>query len=93
MRYAKWSTFNGTSPIQIIKERGGNCVGAFSINPESPDIIVGYLSDDSNIDSLENFNFEEITKEQALELAQTEVPEATLNPYGYIVFPQLNIDK
>jgi hypothetical protein len=93
MRYAKWSTFNGTSPIQIIKERGGDCVGGFSLNPNSPDIIVGYLSDNSNIDSLENFNFQEITKEEALELAQTEVPEATLNAEGYLVFPQLTIDK
>jgi hypothetical protein len=93
MRYAKWSTFNGTSPIQIIKERGGNCVGAFSINPESPDIIVGYISDESNTTSLDDFNFEEITKEKALELAQTEVPEARLNAEGYIVFPFLNIDK
>jgi GTPase Era involved in 16S rRNA processing len=93
MRYAKWTTFNGTSPISVIKERGGDCVGVFSLNPESPDTIIGYISDESNIDSLDNFNFEEITKEQALELAQSEVPEVTLNAEGHLVFPQLTIDK
>jgi hypothetical protein len=34
-----------------------------------------------------------ITRFKALELAQTEVPEATLNAEGYLVFPQLTIDK
>jgi hypothetical protein len=93
MRYAKWTTFNGTSPISVIKERGGDCVGVLSLNPESPDIIIGYISDESDIDSLDSFSFEEITKEQALELAQLEVPEVTLNAEGYLVFPQLTIDK
>jgi hypothetical protein len=89
MRYATWEVNfiddekNGLTPEPIIRSRGGEAEGLFFAEERK---IVGWFSDDANIDGLENYSFEEITPESALQLALIIDPSAYTNANGIISF-------
>jgi hypothetical protein len=89
MRYATWKVNfiddekNGLTPEPIIRSRGGEAEGLFFAEEKK---IVGWFSDDANTDGLENYSFEEITPESALQLALATNPTAYVNTNGIISF-------
>lgn len=93
MRYATWKLFwqpdarYGSGPEAVIAERGGSAEGAFSLGPDANDLIVGYIHGDISLDALDEWSMSEITKEEALALAQTINAEATINEKDRVKFP------
>ncbi len=89
MRYATWEVNfiddenNGLTPEPIIRSRGGEAEGLFFSEEKK---IVGWFSDNANTDGLENYSFEEITPEFALQLALIIDQSAYINTNGIISF-------
>lgn len=74
MMYAKWEIFfegdntEGFSPEDILRGKGFQAEGIFKYADNK---IVGTISDDADLENLDQFNIEIITEAQALELAQS----------------------
>jgi hypothetical protein len=76
MRYAKWNllftddvTQGATTPVELI--------GAFYCNPEQTQ-IAGYLPDDLDINTLSNWQVQQITQQQFLDLLLLVNPQGEL---------------
>jgi hypothetical protein len=77
----------GSGPEPAIIERGGSAEGLMFLGPDPHDTILGYVHGDVVLSNLDDWNVQEITAEEALTLAQSLVPEATMGEDGRILFP------
>ena len=90
MRYATWKVYfpansnEGYTPEPIIRERGGTAEGAIETN----DLIVGYISDNADLSNLEQYEINEITQQQALDLAIQFNPGCYMGDDGKINYPK-----
>ena len=72
--FAKWKVYfeennnQGTTPEDFLRSKGYEAVGLFQYDLHK---IVGELSDDADIENLEQFEISFITDNEALELAQS----------------------
>jgi hypothetical protein len=95
MKYATWEVYfpadsnEGSTPDPIIRERGYEAGGLFHIEPFK---ILGIVSDNADVSNLDNYKIQEITKEQALEIAITLNATAYLDDNGDLSFaPELKV--
>lgn len=90
MKYAIWKVSftngqnNGTTPDSIIRERGGQAQGMFEHGLHT---IVGMYSEDADVSSLEEWFFQTITAEEALEIAKSHNENCVVNSDGSISAP------
>lgn len=90
MKYAIWRVSfkdgqsNGTTPDNLIRERGGQAQGMFEHGKHT---IVGCFSEDSDITGLEEWLFQEITQTQALTIAKSYNPNSLIHDNGAIFAP------
>jgi len=86
MKYATWtiSRPQNTSPEEFIRSLGGQASGAIVLDS---DLILGYLSDDIQIEGLTQWNVVIKSQEQALALACELNSECFLDEDGTIRAP------
>lgn len=90
MKYLKWTIYfpegsnEGTTPEDIIREKNGWAEGAIALSNNE---IIGYASDESDLSGLSNYDLQELTQEEALDLAQTINPSFYLADDGKIGSP------
>lgn len=87
MKYATWtiSQPEGTTPEVVIRQNGGVAEGGVTLLDNT---IIGYISDDINIEDLSEWNVVVKTQQEALTLAQTVNPECFLADNGTIQAPR-----
>jgi len=91
MKYAKWIIYfepnsnEGTTPDKIIESRGGWLKGKFHISTFE---VAGYLSDNIDLTGLENYQIQELTAVEILELAQAINIGCTIKDNGELDFPK-----
>lgn len=91
MRYltykSVWTNGEGYLPDSILNEKGYPTSGVVSMGESPNDTYVAVTSDDADLSGLEDYEVQEITQAQALELTQTIYPEAYLTEEGRISWP------
>lgn len=91
MKYLKWSIYfepeakEGTTPEEIIKNDGGWAEGGIGLGGLD---IIGYTSDDIDLTKLSNYNIQELTQVEALNMAKNINPDCYLKTNGKIGSPE-----
>lgn len=93
MRYATWqfdftNPNYGTGPEEKAKEFGGELSGLLLIGEPKGGTLLGYILKDVADADLSNWNFQEISQNEALALAQDFYLGAFLDDEGLIVIPK-----
>jgi hypothetical protein len=94
MNYATWqlnfsNPVYGSGPEEKISEDGGHAEGAWSSGPvENGSVIMGYISEPQNENSLLAWNFKNITQQEALDFCLAINPAAYLAEDGQIYAPE-----
>lgn len=89
MKYATWTIKQpeGSTPEPTIRGLGKTASGALMLDS---DTVLGYLSDDVNIEELTEWNVTVKTQQEALALAQAVNPECFLADDDTIQAPLIN---